>query len=53
VLSVGVEAGVGLFFVPRRVRYTFGRPHPGYFVRSDLVGTVARRVLGMARSSRQ
>jgi hypothetical protein len=52
VLSVGVEAGVGLLLVPRRVWYTFGRPHLGYFVSSDLVGTVARKVLGMARSSR-
>jgi hypothetical protein len=34
-LSVGVEAGVGLPLVPRRVRYYFGRAHTGYFVSSD------------------
>jgi hypothetical protein len=34
-LSVGVEAGVDLLLVPRRVRYTFGRTLSGYFVSSD------------------
>jgi hypothetical protein len=34
-LSVGVEAGVDLLLVLRRVRYHFGRPHLGYFVSSD------------------
>jgi hypothetical protein len=35
-LGVGVEAGVSLPLVPRRVLYYFGNPHLGYFVNSDL-----------------
>jgi hypothetical protein len=57
-LSVGVEARVGLLLVPQRVRYTFGRPHPGYFVsldswvtKSQVISLFALRFLDCGLSS--